>query len=269
MKLSVVTPSFQQGRWIAETLASVRRAAEVLEKSGLGSVEHWVMDGGSTDETLTLLKDQTFARWISEPDQGQTDAVNKGWARCTGEILCFLCSDDLWHPNTALRVVQGFLDHPDADLVYGDYHFLEGSTGWLRPKLAGPFSVERLRRRNFLSQPATFLHRRVLDRFGPLDVSLRYCMDHEYWLRICADTRWIYLPGPLAVMRLHQDAKTSSALGTAWTEAAAMQERYGITGHPTLEALWMRTLGGPYYRGKRRFFHWLGERRKSSKQSSL
>jgi len=253
MRFSIVTPSLNQGKWIAENLASIARAADGAP------VEHLVIDGGSTDTTLDILRGQAAARWISEPDRGQTDAINKGLRQGTGEILGYLCADDYLEPGALARVEAVFQNHPEVDVVYGDAYFLESDSGWKRLKQAGEFSPERLRKEgNFLLQPAVFWRRGVYERFGDFDANLRFCMDHEYWLRICPATRWHYLPEPLATCRLHADAKTSRALAEAWREAAVMQERYGIRGRPQWEALWMKVAGQYYYRLKRVLFAALG-----------
>jgi len=257
MRVSLVTPSLNQGSWIGDTLRSVREAAEADGPE----VEHWVVDGGSTDATRDLLAGQDFAHWISEPDAGQSDAINKGLARATGDVLGYLCADDCLEPHTLTRVADTFRRHPEVSVVYGDGYFLESDSGWKRHKQAGPFSYRRLRRGNFLLQPAVFWRRAVYDRFGGFDVALRYCMDHEYWLRIGAYTRWFYLNEPLATCRLHADAKTSRALSTAWREAASMQARYGLVLRPQLDAVWMYLGGQHYYRAKRALFAALGRRR--------
>ncbi len=254
--LSLVTPSLNQGPWIAEMLDSVRTAAEGRE------VEHWVMDGGSTDDTVKILAAQEFTRWVSEPDRGQADAINKGLARATGDILGYLCADDTLEPGALQLVEEAFRQHPGVDVVYGDGFFLESDSGWKRRKCAGPFSWARLQSGNFLIQPAVFWRRSVYERFGPFDASLRFCMDHEYWLRIGPQTRWMYLEKPLATCRLHADAKTSRSLGEAWREAARMQARYGMVWRPRLEALWMSVAGQHYYRLKRLIFASVGRRRR-------
>jgi glycosyltransferase involved in cell wall biosynthesis len=255
MRFSIVTPSLNQGPWIGENLRSVREA------SAGRTVEHWVIDGGSTDRTREELASQDFAHWISEPDKGQTDAINKGLARCTGDILSYLCADDYLEPHTLALVEAAFARSPETDVVYGDGYFLEGDSGWKRRKNAGPYSWPRLRSGNFLIQPSVFWRRSVWERFGPLDASLLYCMDHEYWLRIGEQTRWTYIPEPLSTCRLHADAKTSRALAAAWREAVAMQARYGLHWKPRLDALWMALVGARYYGLKRRLFQWLGRRK--------
>jgi glycosyltransferase involved in cell wall biosynthesis len=246
--ISIITPSLNQGGYIRECLESVQTAAAVAEIS----VEHLVVDGGSTDQTLEVLGNQSHARWISGKDSGQTDAINKGLTQTSGGIVSFLCADDLLEPEALRLVLCAFGDDPGADVVYGDAFFLE--SGWKRRKFAGDFSPRRLRKENFLLQPAVFLRRSVFEKFGAFDASLKFCMDHEFWLRISEKTRWRYVPSPLACSRLHSDAKTWTQLPEAWDEARKMQARYGIYWRPFRDALWMKTAGCHYYRFKRLLF---------------
>ena len=244
--VSIITPSLNQGDFIKECLESVQTAAAV---AGI-SVEHLVVDGGSVDQTLEILGSQSCARWVSGKDHGQTDAINKGLQQTSGGIVSYLCADDLLEPEALRLVLRAFGD--DADVVYGDAWFLE--SGWKRRKVAGDFSPGRLRKGNFLLQPAVFLRRAVFERFGALDASLKFCMDHEFWLRISEGTKWKYVASPLACSRLHSDAKTWRQLPEAWDEARIMQARYGIYWRPIRDALWMTTLGCHYYRIKRLLF---------------
>jgi len=254
--VSIVTPSLNQGDYIRECLESVQAAAAV---AGV-PVEHLVIDGGSTDQTLEILGKQSSARWVSGKDDGQTDAINKGLRQTSGEIVSYLCADDLLEPE-ALRLVLGaFAEDPDADVVYGDAFFLE--SGWKRRKVAGNFSPARLRKGNFLLQPSVFLKRSVFEEFGLFDAWLKFCMDHEFWLRISGKTRWRYIQSPLACSRLHSDAKTWRQLPEAWDEARKMQARYGIYWRPFRDAVWMRTAGCHYYRIKRILFAQLAKHKK-------
>jgi glycosyltransferase involved in cell wall biosynthesis len=224
-------------------------------------VEHIIIDGASTDSTKDLLATAHRGPWISEPDHGQTDAINKGLKMAKGTIFSYLCADDFLEAGALDAIIEAFEKHPEADVVYGDGYFLEGDSGWKRLKRAGEFSYDRLRRGNFLIQPAVFIRSRVYERFGPLNPALHFCMDHEYWLRIGKDTRWHYLGIPLATCRLHADAKTSSQLAVAWEEARDMQKAYGLIVRPALEAIWMRTLGQHYYLLKRRIFAHIGRKK--------
>ncbi len=255
MKLSVVTPTLDQAEFLPATLESVRTAAA---RATALEVEHIVRDGGSTDATLDILAAQDFARWTSEPDSGQAEAINKGLQEADADILCYLCSDDLLEPESLRLVSESFLANPEADFVYGDYFFLESDSGWKRPKFAGEYSYARLHRQNFLSQPATFWRAAIHQQFGMFDQSLHYCMDHEFWLRASRGTSWQYLAQPLATMRLHADAKTSGGLAAMWWESARMQARYGHGLRPYLEACWMTVFGQHYYRMKRLLFRKLG-----------
>ena len=253
LRVSIVTPSRNQGEYLAECLDSV--------KSSLSPLEHLVIDGASTDSTKELLATTHKGPWISKPDRGQTDAINKGLAMASGDILSYLCADDFLEAGALDVVIAAFDENPAADIVYGDGYFLEGNSGWKRPKTAGVFTYARLRRGNFLIQPAVFFRRRVYEQFGPLNTNLHFCMDHEYWLRIGEKSHWHYLEKPLATCRLHADAKTSSQLATAWDEARDMQRAYGIIFRPTRDALWMRTVGHHYYRLKRQIFARIGRKK--------
>jgi glycosyltransferase involved in cell wall biosynthesis len=116
MKLSVITPSLNQARYIGECLDSVRRAGE---HAGPYEVEHIVIDGGSTDGTVDLLATRSDIRWISEKDTGQSNAINKGLAMAKGDILAYLCADDLYEPDAVHTVMEAFLQDPQADRLRG------------------------------------------------------------------------------------------------------------------------------------------------------
>ncbi|MFA7343561.1 MAG: glycosyltransferase family 2 protein [Terrimicrobiaceae bacterium] len=254
--VSIITPSLNQGAFLQECLDSVQTAAEMAAQP----VEHFVVDGGSEDQTLEILGNQSRARWVSGKDRGQTDAINMGLQQTSGEIVSYLCADDLLEPEALRLVLRTFAEAPGADAVYGDAYFLE--SGWKRRKTAGDFSPARLRKGNFLIQPAVFLRRSVFEKFGLLDASLKFCMDHEFWLRISGGTKWKYVPRPLACSRLHSGAKTWGQLPAAWDEARKMQAGYGIYWRPLRDAVWMKTAGCHYYRAKRLLIAWLAKSRK-------
>lgn len=251
MKLSVVTPSLNQARYLGECLESVRTAAE---QASPHEVEHIIVDGGSTDRTVDLLRAREDIRWISEPDQGQSQAINKGLAMAGGEILAYLCADDLYEPRALREVMQIFTSRPEIDIVYGDYYFLEGGSGRKRRKSAAKFRPDNLHNNNPLGQPAVWWRRRVYEKFGAFDESLHYCMDHEYWLRLGTKVRWHYFAEPLAVSRLHADAKTSRQLAAMWRETAQMLTRDRWRFKPWWDAFAMAAWGRHYYMLKRRWF---------------
>ncbi len=251
MRLSVITPSLDQRRYIGECLDSVAAAARAAAPH---EVEHLVIDGGSTDGTVALLREREGIRWVSEPDSGQSHAINKGLAVATGDVLAYLCADDLYETGAVRRVLETFAGDDTADVVYADYYFLEGASGRKRRKSAASFSPDRLRSRNPLGQPAVWWRRRIYEKYGGFDESLRFCMDHEYWLRMGAHVHWAYLPEPLAVSRLHADAKTSRQLADMWIETARMLTRDGWRFKPWWDAVAMAAWGRHYYHLKRRWF---------------
>ena len=251
MRLSVITPSLQQVRYLGECLDSVRAAASQAMRH---QVEHIVMDGGSTDGTLDLLRTRPGITWESAPDRGQSHAINKGLARSSGDVLAYLCADDLYEPAAVKHVLDAFEANDKVDVIYADFYFLEGDSGRKRRKSAAHFSPERLRQKNPLGQPAVWWRRRLYEKFGGFDESLHYCMDHEYWLRLGTNVRWLYLPEALAVSRLHADAKTSRRLPAMWSETARMLTRDGWRFRPWWNAFVMAAWGQHYYRLKRLWF---------------
>jgi glycosyltransferase involved in cell wall biosynthesis len=205
MKVSVVTPSYQQGQFIKRTLESVaNQIAPDLE------IEHVVFDGGSTDNTVDILNGFSPAvRWVSKKDKGQTDAVNQGIRATSGEIIGWLNSDDVYYPRAIARVTAYFKANPEVDVVYGmaDHINLEDHAFESYP--TEPWNFERLKETCYICQPALFFRRRVVEQYGLLDESLNYCMDYEYWLRLGkAGVRFAYLEEKLAGSRLYADNKT-------------------------------------------------------------
>jgi len=217
LSLSVVTPSYNQGRFLERTLRSV------LEQN-YPRLEYLVMDGGSSDESVGILQRYSGRlAWISEKDRGQADAVNKGLAKATGEIIGWLNSDDIFYPG-ALAAACEFLErHPEADLVYGDGNHIDERDRVIEPYPTEDWDFERLKERCFLCQPAVFFRRRVVDRFGPLGVQWQYTLDYEYWLRLGkGGARFARMSGVLAGSRLHADTKTLGSRLKVHAETNAM-----------------------------------------------
>lgn len=210
--VTVVTPSLNHGRFIRETIESV------LGQS-YPRIEYLVMDGGSTDDTVGILKSYgDRLAWVSEPDDGQTQAINKGWRRARGTIIAYLNSDDTYLPGAVETAVAAFGAHPDAGAVYGEgYHVDEGGRVIERYPTE-PFDLARLAETCFICQPTVFLRRDVVDRLGYLDESRRYCMDYDLWIRLAQVSRFAYVPTYLASTRRHEASVTSASPGPVHAE---------------------------------------------------
>jgi glycosyltransferase involved in cell wall biosynthesis len=243
MKVSVITPSFNQGIFIERTLQSV------ATQTG-AEIEHMVIDGGSTDSTVDILKHfNPPVRWISEKDNGQADAVNKGIRDTDGEIVGWLNSDDIYYPQAIERVVDFFKANPDIDVIYGMADHIDIHDKVIEPYPTEPWDFERLKTFCFICQPALFFRRRVVQQYGLLDDSLHYCMDFEYWLRIGKQgARFAYLHQKLAGSRLYSQNKTMRARLQVHQEVIDMLKR--TVGHVPVK--WR--LAYAYFAVKQRWF---------------
>lgn len=202
MKVSIVTPSYNQGQFIERTLKSVATQGP--------DIEHVVFDGGSSDSTVEVLTAFTpTVRWVSKKDRGQTDAVNQGIRATSGDIIGWLNSDDVYYPGAISRVVEYFRANPSIDVVYGMADHIDLDDNAFESYPSEPWDFERLKDVCFICQPALFFRRRVVETHGVLDESLNFCMDYEYWLRLGkANVRFGYLEEKLAGSRLYADNKT-------------------------------------------------------------
>jgi len=203
MKISVITPSFNQGQFIERTILSVAR------QTGC-DIEHVVFDGGSSDQTVKLLEQAgSLTKWVSEKDHGQAHAVNKGIAATQGDVIGWLNSDDIYYPGAIASVLTFFAENPTIDVVYGMADHIDIDDRAFEPYPTEPWDFERLKKICFICQPALFFRRRVIQQCGVLDESLHYCMDYEYWLRLGkTGVRFAHLPKKLAGSRLYSDNKT-------------------------------------------------------------
>ena len=219
--ISMVTCSYQQGKYIDATIRSV------LEQN-YPSLEYIVMDGGSSDETLEILQRHSdrIDYWVSEPDGGQTDALIKGFKRSRGEIMGWLCSDDLLLPD-ALRTVARFFDeNPDVEAVYGDALWIDGFGHIIRPKREIAFSQFILRfDHNYVPQPSMFWRKSVFEKVGGLDSRFNLSMDADLWDRFAQTTKIAHIPELLSCMRYHPEQKTRMLRANGHLEGAVIRRR--------------------------------------------
>ena len=229
--VSVVTPSYNQAQFIEENILSVK-------SQDYPNIEHIIIDGGSTDETVEILKryEGTYnLRWVSEPDEGHADAVNKGFAMSRGEIVGWLNSDDVYFDRgTISAVVEVFQKHPEADIIYGDCVYIWEDGTILRVQCVPGFRYSRLLRGCFLEQPAVFFRRHVVKKHK-LDKRLKVAIDYEYWLRIGREYRFVHIHRILAADRNHRGR--ISVVQTDKLKAVGAQLREQYLGQPSL---WLR-----------------------------
>ena len=207
---SIVTPSFNQAAFLQDALFSVT-------KQRADEVEHWVIDGGSTDGTVDLLRRHSDFRtgkklqWISEPDRGQSDALNKGFSRATGDIVGWLNSDDRYRDGCFERVAKVFEQEPDVDIVYGDYTWIDerGDVFRVRREIEFSHFILLYHRVLYIPSTATFFRRRIFEEGNRLNEDWQYAMDFDFFLKLASrGYRYRHIPAVLADFRFHENSKT-------------------------------------------------------------
>jgi glycosyltransferase involved in cell wall biosynthesis/ADP-heptose:LPS heptosyltransferase len=224
-KISIITPSFQQGRFIEENIRSV------LDQ-GYPNFEHVIVDAGSTDQTLPILKKYAHLRWISEPDLGQTHAINKGILMSSGDIVAYLNSDDAYRPGAFHAVARIFQDNPAARMLVGDCDYINEASetiGHLRARYEQYEDLVRYwgwDKWYCLPQQSVFLRRDLLSEVGLFDIQYHMVMDYEMWLRIAQITKPHLIPQTLAAFRLAAETKTVSRTHVMYAEELHASRRY-------------------------------------------
>ena len=205
MKISIVTPSYNSGSYIEETIQSIQNQTYT-------NIEHIIIDGNSADRTIDIVKKYNNIHWISEPDTGQSNAINKGFKLATGDILAWQNADDLYLPDTFKTVVEYFENNPDIDIVYGYYKLIDEKSRWICDVKPVRWSVWKFKHRRFVPlQPTVFWRRKVQEKVMPLDESLHYTMDVDFFAKaVINHFRFELIPEYLGAFRVHKDSKTQN-----------------------------------------------------------
>ena len=219
--VSIVTPSLDQGRYLREAIESVRAQT-------YAPIEHIVVDGGSTDGTLDILSEYPDIRWLSEPDRGQSHALNKGFALAAGEVFGWLNADDAYEPEAVAQAVAA-LDETGAALVYADVTRVnDDGVNPRRIRSRPEFDLwTELNLGCGIYSPSVFFTREALDAVGDLDESLHLTMDYDLWLRIGKRLLVHHVDAVWAMQRIHDDAKSMRNYEDFWPERLAVSRRHG------------------------------------------
>lgn len=247
--VSIVTPSFNQARYIEATIRSVL-------SQDYPNIEYIIVDGGSTDETVAIIKKHAgrIAWWVSEQDQGQTDAINKGFGRAQGQILAWLNSDDTYEPGAISAAVKYLQAHPEVGMVYGDCNYIN-EDGRVIGKFGSAQTNYRLLRQGYahIPQQTMFFRADLWKQVGPLDPSFYFAMDYDLWTRLSALTALQYVPQLWANFRLHTSGKTIAADDRCWPEMIRVHYRDGGSFFSVIVAkYYIRKLIAPLWNWRRR-----------------
>lgn len=250
MKVSIITPSFNQARFLEATLRSV------LEQD-YPRIEYLIVDGGSTDGSREIIQkyEDKLAWWVSEPDQGQTDALNKGFARATGEIFAWLNSDDTYNPGVISAAAKFLQENPQIGMVYAETNFIDENDRLIGRFPAAQTDLARLRRGYVhIPQQAAFFRASLWKQVGPLDPAFYFAMDYDLWLRLARLAPFAYLPGQVwANFRLHSSGKTIAADDRCWPEMLKIHYRDGGSFFaPIVAKYYLRKLAAPLINWNRR-----------------
>jgi len=217
--VSIVTPSYNQGSFISDAIESVLA-------QNYPHLQHIVIDGGSTDNTVEVLKRYPHLEWISEKDNGQSDALNKGFRRARGDIIGWLNSDDTYTSQAISTAVSYFSKHPQVGMVYAPYNIIDQKGEVLAVKGSSKFDIKRHLCQFDLIGPITFFRAEIFGKIGWLDPSFHYTMDYEYWLRIAFHFEIHFIPAILGNFRIHSESKTGADADNFWPELQRAHDKF-------------------------------------------
>ena len=232
MKVSIITPSYNQSQFIERTIQSVL-------SQDYANIEYIIMDGGSTDGTIEILnKYSDKIIWKSEKDNGQSDAINKGLKMATGDIVAYLNSDDTYEPEAISKAVKFFQENPEKKWAYGKCKIINKKDQKIRKPITAyknlllkKYSYSKLLTENFISQPATFWKKELHQELGYFDENENFCMDYEFWLRLGQKYPAGVINEYLANFRYYSNSKSGSVNKQQFRDQLRLAKKYGAN-HP-------------------------------------
>ena len=222
-KVSIITPSYNQALFLERTIRSVLA-------QDYPNIEYIIIDGGSSDGSREIIEKYAdrLAYWQSQKDKGQTDAINQGFARASGEILVWLNSDDVLYPGAVGAAVSYLQKHPEIGMVYGDCDWINADDSVIGRFPAAQTDLKKLRRGYVhIPQQASFFRAALWRKVGPLDDSFYFAMDYDLWTRLASHQPLLYVQEVWAGFRLHEGAKSIAADDRCWPEMLRVHYRDG------------------------------------------
>ncbi len=240
-RVTIITPSYNQAAFLEKTISSV-----LLQD--YPNLEYMIFDGGSKDSSVEIIQRYAghLAYWVSEKDRGQADAINKGFARATGDIVAWVNSDDYYLPGAIHAAVAELQSHPEVGMVFGDVVSIDEAGTPFNVMTFGDWGLDDLMQFKIIGQPSVFMRRGVLEKAGYLDLSLDLLLDHELWLRVAQVAPVRYVPKRWSAARYHAAAKNVSQAAKYGHDAYRIVERMATD----------PVLGERYHRLRRRI--WAG-----------
>lgn len=234
MDIALITPSYNQGCFLRRTIESVLSQQDV-------AVEHVIVDACSTDDTLSVLRSYPGLRWVSEPDSGQANAINKGFGMTEARILGWLNSDDYLEPGSLHSVVEAFVSHPETDLVYGDVQFVDLHGRHLSTVSGETLTPWGLRRNpDLIRQPGMFFRRSLWERLGGLREDLHLVFDYDFFLRAVLEKPFHHIPRVLSCYRHYKTTKSTSLQSKQALELFQVAVRHRTMSVPLLWKVLLR-----------------------------
>jgi|WetSurMetagenome_2_1015567.scaffolds.fasta_scaffold24016_3 glycosyltransferase involved in cell wall biosynthesis len=200
MKISVITPTLNQGKYIRDTIESVL-------SQDYSNIEHIIIDGGSTDDTLKILGEYSHLIWISEPDNGAANAINKGFKIAKGDLITWLNSDDYYYPNILSKINNIFYHNPSTEFIYGNITFVDNEKNIISKKKTHEYDLDYLiyKSADIIRQPCTFFGKKLFNTVGGLDENFKCAFDYDLFIKMIKNVKPFYIDEDIAFVRDYND----------------------------------------------------------------